>query len=139
MIIPAKVGIKSCRFANSFMHTWTYLPSWSCVCMISQITSLLLVSLLFIAIPTPFLNFKFLFISYPMMPDIYVIVNLKMYTSFKVLKLFRKTSSPVQYSSPVVQSNEWRHPSISSPFGHCYVPDVNGKWDTCHDPIHAYL
>ena len=31
--------------------------------MISQIASLLLVSLLFIAIPTPFLNFKFLFIS----------------------------------------------------------------------------
>ena len=46
-----------------FMHAWMYLPSWSCVCMISSIASLLLVSLLFIAIPTPFLNFKFLVIS----------------------------------------------------------------------------
>ena len=57
LVIPAEVGIKSCRFARecaSFMHTWTYLPSWSCVCMISWIASLLLVSLLFIAIPTPF-------------------------------------------------------------------------------------
>ena len=62
MIISAKVGIKSCRFARecvSFMHTWMYLPRWSCVYMISEIASLLLVSLLFISIPTPFLNLNF--------------------------------------------------------------------------------
>ena len=39
MIIPAKVGIEPCRFARecvSFMHTWMYLPSWSCVYMIEH-------------------------------------------------------------------------------------------------------
>ena len=28
---------------------------------------------------------------------------------------------------------------ISKPFGHCFAPCANGKWDTYHDLIRAYL
>ena len=74
-----KVGIKSCRFAIeyvSFVHAWMCLATQLEFCLHeqaqivasvayivgsqqfhSQIASLLLVSLLFIAIPTSFLNF----------------------------------------------------------------------------------
>ena len=78
--IAAKVGIKSCRFATecvSFVHVWMQLPNQLELCLHEQtqivasaacrvgsqefhsysIASLLLVSLLFIVIPTPFLNF----------------------------------------------------------------------------------
>ena len=37
IIVPAKVGIKSCRFARESvlcLHAWMYQPSWNCVCMI---------------------------------------------------------------------------------------------------------
>ena len=48
----------------SFMHAWMQLPTQLELCLYDQlqIASLPLVSLLFIAIPTPFFNFKFLFI-----------------------------------------------------------------------------
>ena len=63
MIIPAKVGIKSCRFARecvSFMHTYMDVPTLLELCLHDQLdASLLLVSLLFISIPTPFLNLNF--------------------------------------------------------------------------------
>ena len=81
----AKVGIKSCRFATecvSFVHVWMQLANQLELCFHEQtqiiasaacrvgsqgfhswIASLPLVSLLFIVIPTPFLNFKILFIS----------------------------------------------------------------------------
>ena len=42
MIMPAKVDVKSCRFAKecvSFVLAWMYLPSWNCVCMISYCTA----------------------------------------------------------------------------------------------------
>ena len=75
----AKVGIKSCRFATecvSFVHVWMQLANQLELCLHEQtqivasaacsvgsqefhswIASLPLVSLLFIVIPTPFLNF----------------------------------------------------------------------------------
>ena len=75
----AKVGIKSCRFATecvSFVHVWMQLAKQLELCLDEQtqkvasvacrvgsqefhswIASLPLVSLLFIVIPTPFLNF----------------------------------------------------------------------------------
>ena len=75
----AKVGIKSCRFATecvSFEHVWMQLANQLELCLHEQtqivtsaacrvgsqefhswIASLSLVSLLFIVIPTPFLNF----------------------------------------------------------------------------------
>ena len=81
----AKVGIKSCRFATecvSFVHVWMQLANQLELCLHEQtqivasvacrvgsqefhswIARLPLVSLLFIAIPTPFLNFLILFIS----------------------------------------------------------------------------
>ena len=40
IIMPAKIGIKSCRFAREcvlFVHAWMYLPSWNCVCMINYV------------------------------------------------------------------------------------------------------
>ena len=80
----AKVGIKSCRFATecvSFVHVWMQLANQlelclheqtqivaSAACRVSSqefhswIASLPLVSLLFIVIPTPFLNFYLYFI-----------------------------------------------------------------------------
>ena len=79
IIIAAKVGIKSCRFATecvSFVHVWMQLANQLELCLHEQtqivasaacrvgsqefhswIASLPLVSLLFIVIPTPFLNF----------------------------------------------------------------------------------
>ena len=85
IIIAAKVGIKSCRFATecvSFVHVWMQLANQLELCLHEQtqivasvscrvgrqefhswIASLLLVSLLFIVIPTPFLSFK-LFLVY---------------------------------------------------------------------------
>ena len=79
IIIGAKVGIKSCRFATecvSFMHVWMQLANQLELCLHEQtqivasaacrvgsqefhswIASLPLVSLLFIVIPTSFLNF----------------------------------------------------------------------------------
>ena len=79
IIIAAKVGIKSCRFATecvSFVHVWMQLANQLELCLHQQtqivasaacrvgsqefhswIASLPLVSLLFIVIPTPFLNF----------------------------------------------------------------------------------
>ena len=84
IIIAAKVGIKSCRFATecvSFVYVWMQLANQLELCLHKQtqivasaacrvgsqefhsgIASLPLVSLLFIVIPTPFLNF-FNFIS----------------------------------------------------------------------------
>ena len=56
---PAKIGIKSCRFARvCFICACTDVPTQLELCLHDQldIASLLLVSLLFIAIPTPFLN-----------------------------------------------------------------------------------
>ena len=75
----AKVGIKFCRFATecvSFVHVWMQLANQLELCLHKQtqivasaafrvgsqefhswIASLPLVSLLFIVIPTPFLNF----------------------------------------------------------------------------------
>ena len=60
--MPAKVGIKSCRFARKyvlFVYAWIYVPTQLELCLYDQldIASLLLVSLLFTATPTPFLNF----------------------------------------------------------------------------------
>ena len=74
--LPAKVGIKSCRFATecvSFVHVWMQLANQLELCLHEQtqivasaacrvgsqefhswIASLPLVSLLFIVIPTPF-------------------------------------------------------------------------------------
>ena len=85
IIIAAKVGIKFCRYATecvSFVHVWMYLANQLELCLHEQtqivasaacradrqefhswIASLPFVSLLFIVIPTPFLIFKFLFIS----------------------------------------------------------------------------
>ena len=82
IIIAAKVGIKSCRYATEcvlFVHVWMQLANQLELCLHEQtqivasaacrvgsqefhswIASLPLVSLLFIVIPTPFLN---LFIS----------------------------------------------------------------------------
>ena len=82
----AKVGIKSCRFATecvSFVHVWMQLANQlelclheqtqtvtSAVCRVgsqkfhSWIASLPLVSLLFIVIPTPFLNFYLYYYYY---------------------------------------------------------------------------
>ena len=63
---PAKVGIKSCRFAREcFIYAYIDVPTQMELCLHDQLDSygLLLVSILFIVIPTPFLNFKFLFIS----------------------------------------------------------------------------
>ena len=78
IIIAAKVGIKSCRFATecvSFVHVWMHLANQlelclheqtqivaSAACRVGQefhswIASLPLVSLLFIVILTLFLNF----------------------------------------------------------------------------------
>ena len=81
IIVAAKVGIKSCRFATecvSFVHVWMQLANQLELCLHEQtqnlivasaacrvgtqefhswIASLLLVSLLFIVIPTSFLNF----------------------------------------------------------------------------------
>ena len=79
IIIAAKVGIKSCRFATecvSFVHVWMQLANQLELCLHEQtqivasgacrvgseefhswIASLPLVSLLFIVIPTSFLNF----------------------------------------------------------------------------------
>ena len=79
IIIAAKVGIKSCRFATecvSFVHVWMQLANQLELCLHEQtqivasaacrvgsqefhswIASLPLVSLLFIVIPAPFLNF----------------------------------------------------------------------------------
>ena len=75
IIIATKVGIKSCRFATecvSFVHVWMQLANQLELCLHKQaqivasaasqefhswIASLRLVSLLFIVIPTPFLNF----------------------------------------------------------------------------------
>ena len=78
IIITAKVGIKSCRFATEcvpFVHVWMQLANQlelrlreqiqivaSVACKVgsqefhSRIASLPLVSLLFIVIPTSFLN-----------------------------------------------------------------------------------
>ena len=79
IIIAAKVGIKSCRFATecvSFVHVWMQLANQLELCQLheqtqtvasaacrvgrqefhSWIASLPLVSLLFIVIPTPFLS-----------------------------------------------------------------------------------
>ena len=42
MIIPAKVGIKSCRFARervSFMYTWMYVPIQMELCLQDQLDS----------------------------------------------------------------------------------------------------
>ena len=83
----AKVGIKSCRFATeciSFVHVWMQLANQLELCLHEQtqivasaacrvgsqefhcwIASLPLVSLLFIVIPTPFLNFlNFIYILF---------------------------------------------------------------------------
>ena len=83
----AKVGIKSCRFATecvSFVHVWMQLANQLELCLHKQtqivasaackvgsqefyswIASLPLVSLLFIVIPTTFLNFlNFIYILY---------------------------------------------------------------------------
>ena len=79
IIIAAKLGIKSCIFATecvSFVHVWMQLANQLELCLHEQtqivasaacrvgsqefhswIASLLLVSLLIIVIPTPFLNF----------------------------------------------------------------------------------
>ena len=60
IIIPAKVGIKSCRFARvCFIYAYMDIPTQLELCLHDQLDSysLLLVSLLFIAIPTPILNF----------------------------------------------------------------------------------
>ena len=86
IIIAAKVGIKSCRFVTecvSFVHVWMQLANQLESCLHEQtqivasvacrvgsqefhswIASLPLVSLLFIVIPTPFLNFYFLFVYF---------------------------------------------------------------------------
>ena len=81
----AKVGIKSCRFATecvSFVHVWMQLANQLELCLHEQtqiasaacrvgsqefhswIASLSLVSLLFIVIPTPFLNFIYFLYTY---------------------------------------------------------------------------
>ena len=79
IIIAAKVGIQSCRFATEcvlFVHVWMQPANQLELCLHEQtqiaasaacrvgcqefhswITSLPLVSLLFIVIPIPFLNF----------------------------------------------------------------------------------
>ena len=86
IIIAAKVGIKSCRYATecvSFVHVWMQLANQLELCLREQtqivasaacrvgsqefhswIASLPLVSLLFIVIPTPFLNFIYILFVY---------------------------------------------------------------------------
>ena len=86
IIIAAKVGIKSCRFATecvSFVYVWMQLANQLELCLHKQtqivasvacrvgsqefhswIASLPLVSLLFIVIPTPFLNFIYILFVY---------------------------------------------------------------------------